>query len=521
MSEKMKVLIAYDGSSCADFALSDLQYAGLPQEVEALILSVAEVFLPPPSPTPALPPQVPPAVQRAWTQATHAVDEAYTLAQQARTRLLQSFPAWEVGAEACADSPAWAVIKKAETWQPALIVVGSHGRSALGRFVLGSVSQKILTEARCSVRVARQRRQTARDPLHLLMGIDGSPDAAAAVQAVAARAWPVASTVRLVTALDARMSTALAFKRLPQETGTVARDAETSVSIAQTVEPLAELLRSRGLSVASVMKEGDPKQVLLDEAEQWEADCIFVGARGLRRVERFLLGSVSAAVAARARCSVEVVRPVLSGVGYWRGVGRQPLPLKCDNLREGERQGHEPAAEVPEGSQQSNGTVWGLGLWQGFVATRWRRRQADGKGGSRLRSAFHIDRPLVRACDLLRNSETYAQPGGMMRNIGRGPHLEDTRQISRVDAGTPIGHPHRAVRGLPGDVHMDLPSRRTKPDGVVQQREDHPLHLVEITAREHRLGPLGDQGNRARRRLRAHRVQGTAHDLPQIDGHAL
>jgi len=307
MSAKMKVLIAYDGSSSADAALQDLQYAGLPQEAEALILSVAEVFLPPPSPTPALPANVPPAVQRAWLQATHALEEARTLAQRARACLLESFPAWDVEAEACANSPAWAVIKRAEAWQPDLIVVGSHGRSALGRFVLGSVSQKIVTEARCSVRVGRQRRQAATASLRLLIGIDGSPDAAAAVRTVAARQWPVDSSVRLVTALDARMSTALAFMPLPEEAGAAARDAEASVWMSKTVNPMVELLRSRGLTVSSVIKEGDPKRVLLDEVEQWEADCLFVGARGLSRVERFLLGSVSAAVAARAHCSVEVI----------------------------------------------------------------------------------------------------------------------------------------------------------------------------------------------------------------------
>jgi len=127
MSTMRKVLIAYDGSSCADAALNDLSYAGLPQEVEARILSVADVFLPPPSSSPHFPAQVPPAVQRAWTHATQALDDAHTLAEQARTRLLQSFPTWEVHAEACADSPAWAIIKKAEAWQPDLIVMGSHG----------------------------------------------------------------------------------------------------------------------------------------------------------------------------------------------------------------------------------------------------------------------------------------------------------------------------------------------------------------------------------------------------------
>ena len=48
MSENFKILIAYDGSHCAEAALDDLKNAGLLTEnVEALILSVAEVWLPP------------------------------------------------------------------------------------------------------------------------------------------------------------------------------------------------------------------------------------------------------------------------------------------------------------------------------------------------------------------------------------------------------------------------------------------------------------------------------------------
>jgi nucleotide-binding universal stress UspA family protein len=194
-------------------------------------------------------------------------------------------------------------------------VVGSHGRSALSRFLLGSVSQKILTEAHCSVRVGRRPRQTDALSLRLLIGIDGSPEAEAAVQAVAARAWPVGSAVRLITALDARMGTVRAFMRPPGETGTEASEEDESAWMSKTVDAVAAQLRTRGLTVLSVITEGDPKHVLLDEAENWGADCIFIGARGLRRIERSLLGSVSAAVAARAHCSVEVVRPRRSSWG--------------------------------------------------------------------------------------------------------------------------------------------------------------------------------------------------------------
>jgi nucleotide-binding universal stress UspA family protein len=199
------------------------------------------------------------------------------------------------------------VIKQAETWQPDLVVVGSHGRSALERLFLGSVSHKILTQAQYSVRVGRRRNQPAEIPLRLLIGVDGSPDAAAAVHAVARREWPAGSAARLVTVLNTGMFTALTFR--PPEAWATTGDEDAQAWVPRMVEALAEPLRTRGLNVSSVLKEGDPKQGLLDEAEHWGADCLFVGARGLSRIARFLIGSVSAAVAARAHCSVEVVRP--------------------------------------------------------------------------------------------------------------------------------------------------------------------------------------------------------------------
>ncbi|HKO95676.1 MAG TPA: hypothetical protein VJU86_01700 [Pyrinomonadaceae bacterium] len=45
----MKILIGYDGSESADAVLNDLQRAGLPRDVEAFIVSVSEVLMPPSS----------------------------------------------------------------------------------------------------------------------------------------------------------------------------------------------------------------------------------------------------------------------------------------------------------------------------------------------------------------------------------------------------------------------------------------------------------------------------------------
>lgn len=305
----MKIYIAYDGSACAQDILADLPRAGLPAVAEAHILTVADVFLPPSLPSGvARPTDIPLSVRQSWAQAERAVEAARVIAREAQASIQQLFPTWQVEAETCADSPAWGLIKQVDAWQPDLVVVGSHNRSTLGRLMLGSVSQKVLAEARCSVRIARRPRRPGTAPVRLVLGVDGSAGATATVQAVAARQWPHGSEVRLVTSLDGRLTTALAPSSPPIGPWLGSSDVEAHTWVQRMLETHQHTLGAAGLTVSSLIKEGDPKSVLPEEAEQWEADCLVVGAHGLSRVERFLIGSVSMAVAARAPCSVEVIR---------------------------------------------------------------------------------------------------------------------------------------------------------------------------------------------------------------------
>jgi nucleotide-binding universal stress UspA family protein len=62
------------------------------------------------------------------------------------------------------------------------------------------------------------------------------------------------------------------------------------------------------LNVTTKMLFGSPKKAILEEAEAFSADLIVVGSHGHGGIERFLLGSVSQAVALHAKCSVEIVR---------------------------------------------------------------------------------------------------------------------------------------------------------------------------------------------------------------------
>lgn len=297
MTDGMKILIGYDGSECADAALADLRRAGLPGNTQALIVSVGEIWLP---------------IPRSFGLVdTHFTEEAPglfektdALASQAAKRLQTVFPSWEIKAEALIGSPARTLIEKAEAWGPDLIVLGSHGLSGIKRLFVGGVSQKTLAEAHCSVRVAREHNSDPQRPIHIVVGLDGSPGADLAVEAIVQRSWPPGSKV-LAVAAELELPTPRSAQIMGPLWQWIHEEHER---MRQAIERAREKCQSAGLSFTSCMKQGDPKELICAEAKRVNSDCIFVGAKSQSRVDRFLLGSVSAAVASRAHCSVEVVR---------------------------------------------------------------------------------------------------------------------------------------------------------------------------------------------------------------------
>ena len=291
MKKVSRILIAYDGSSCSDAAVADLDRAGLPGIIDAVVMTVADIILPPPddelTDEPAV--RIPEVERHAKERAERAINEAQAFADEAAMRVRADFPGWKVRTEVRCDSPAWAILEMADHDKSDLIVVGSHGHSLVGgRLILGSVSQRVLYEARCAVRVARCARQKRWGPVRIVIGFNGSQDSEVAVAAVASREWPDGSEARLIT-VDASLSS---------ETRAIA----------------AEKLQQAGLTVSEIIKNGDPAHVLVSEAEECGADSIFVGTRNLHGFQHLLHGSVSSAVAEAAPCSVEVSRAMIGAV---------------------------------------------------------------------------------------------------------------------------------------------------------------------------------------------------------------
>jgi nucleotide-binding universal stress UspA family protein len=307
------MLVAYDGSGYSHSSLFDLQYAGLPSRADILILSVSEVWMPPAtgsSDIDAIPDaEVREYVRRWHEQADRNMAETNAIALDARKTLQTLFPAWNIKTATVIGSASALILSRASEFKPDLLVVGSRGLSSNGIGKLGSVAQRILTEARCAVRIARLTTEVEPSPLKLCVAFNNTPGSMAAVEAVASRQWPGSPEVRLVTITDPLfpLIPGRAFQILPDWSQETIDRGELKWT-ASLAEKALGILRDAGLSAEQCVYSGNPRMVLTREAETWGAHLLFVGANSFPDTQKNSLGTVALAIAGRASCSVEVIR---------------------------------------------------------------------------------------------------------------------------------------------------------------------------------------------------------------------
>ncbi|MFN0084040.1 MAG: universal stress protein [Blastocatellia bacterium] len=146
--------------------------------------------------------------------------------------------------------------------------------------------------------------------MKILLAVDGSEYGTFAVESVAARPWPEGTVVKILSAIEPPYLPATETWVMPEsyyEQLEAAGNEQAQKAAKEAVNTLREKQGAR-LEILTEIKDGNPKDVILDEARQWGADLIILGSHGYRGLKRFLLGSVSHTVATHAPCSVEIVR---------------------------------------------------------------------------------------------------------------------------------------------------------------------------------------------------------------------
>ena len=142
--------------------------------------------------------------------------------------------------------------------------------------------------------------------MKILLAVDGSAASDDAIDEVRQRPWPTSSAVRVLSVTQPYTPPAMEVV-LTSATLDDIRTRQTAEAERFT-KAAGERIAAPALTVETAVREGDPRAMIVDEADEWKADLIVVGSHGRTRLERLVLGSVAQSVVAHAHCSVEVVR---------------------------------------------------------------------------------------------------------------------------------------------------------------------------------------------------------------------
>lgn len=148
----MRVLLAVDGSPYSDAAVDEVATRAWPADSEIRVITAYELPLAPAPETWALPPDYFDKLDRAAREHAETVEHSVVL------KLAKALdPSIKVTGNILPGAPRSIILEETERWKADLVVVGSHGYGVWHRFLLGSVSQAVVSHAKCSVEVVRSR----------------------------------------------------------------------------------------------------------------------------------------------------------------------------------------------------------------------------------------------------------------------------------------------------------------------------------------------------------------------------
>ena len=296
----MKIMLAVDGSDYALEAVEEAARQPWPENSVLRIVSVEEIL--------SL------TIPEEWERIFE--ERAIASLAQAMTRFGEIAGArMAVSTKILKGNPKEVLLNEAGDWGADLLIVGTHGYNVLERLWLGSVSRAVAARAKCSVQIVRRRKVPPESgaPMKILLAVDGSECGKTAVEEIANRPWPRGSEVSVVSAIHLPFVPTPETRALPnsnysqlEKAGRLLAEAAVKNAISRLEESNAA--RETPLKLTGHAIAGHAEETIIETATSWGADLVVLGSHGYRGMQRFLLGSVSQAVASHAPCSVEIVR---------------------------------------------------------------------------------------------------------------------------------------------------------------------------------------------------------------------
>lgn len=292
MFRYQKILIPLDGSKLAEQSLAPATAVAEAMQAHLILLQVVP---------PILMVTDPYLYEEMRTQAEQEAD-SYLNSLQPRLADVKIETVHEV-----VDGPvALSIIDYARENAVDLIVISSHGRSGVSRWVYGSVAQKVLRQAPCATLIIRA--QTEVKPFaynRILVPLDGSELAEHALEPALTLATAMAAELLLlrVTPPAHIAIETLSVQQLFTQLEEMERD-EAEIYLKKTVAALA----NGNPPITIHVTTGSVAETIIDFANTHEVDLIAMSSHGRSGVSRWMYGSVTEKVLHGANCATLVIR---------------------------------------------------------------------------------------------------------------------------------------------------------------------------------------------------------------------
>jgi len=292
----MRILIPLDGSPQAEQALAPAVMLAQHLQPSAAIV-LARVIRSP-------------VMESGWASPyadTNSAGMLEDLAAEAQAYLhttaqLPIFQGKAVSTTAQMGVPAPTICAIAHHKQIDLIIMTSHGRTGLGKLVLGSVAEDVIRDAHIPVLIVRDHGETFPDvgrfaPLTILVPLDGTVLCEAAIGPAATLARAFHGTLSLVRILP----------------DTAKNDAVTAQQAYDYLTVLHDRLTREDITVHRSLGWGDPAEQIIAKAHEHRADIVAIATHGRTPLGQMLHGSIAATMLHQVSLPLLVVHPAQAG----------------------------------------------------------------------------------------------------------------------------------------------------------------------------------------------------------------
>ncbi|HIP73453.1 MAG TPA: universal stress protein [Anaerolineae bacterium] len=213
---------------------------------------------------------------------------------------------WEVRVES--GDPASVIVDMAQEEGVDLIVMSTHGRSGISRWLLGSVTEKVLCQAPCPVLSVRSQETIEK----VLVTLDGSELSETCLPAAFSLAAAFDASVTLLRVYSDK--DAPDFHQVHElnayEAGLGARMArDVAERAAAYLENIRLQYEAVGVPVTTAVRYGSPAPVILEFSEEFGLDLIVMSTHGRTGLRRWAFGSVTAKVLRSTNSDMLTIRP--------------------------------------------------------------------------------------------------------------------------------------------------------------------------------------------------------------------